>query len=66
MKDLCTQIIFPKNDINMAKRALQLSCLDQENLRLKIDQWKHESTHYFRPYIIKQNGFNYENLPPDV
>lgn len=52
----------------MAKRALQLSCLDQENLRLKIDQWKHtdpESTHYFRPYIIKQKGCNDENLPPD-
>ena len=40
----------------MAKRALQLSCLDQENLRLKINEWKNsdpESTHYFRPYLIK-------------
>ena len=45
-----------KNHICIAKRALQLSCLDQDNLRLKIDQWKisdPESTHFFRPYLIK-------------
>ena len=38
----------------MAKRALQLFCLDQENLRLRIDQWKvsdPESTHFFRLYL---------------
>ena len=43
-----------KNHLYMDK-ALQLSCLDQENVRLKIDQWKiydPESTHFFRPDII--------------
>ena len=53
----------------MAKWALQLSCLDHENLRLKLDQWKHsdpESNHYFLPYyVIKQNGYNDKKLPPD-
>ena len=69
MHDLCREsppnpndrAYFPidndlKNHIYMAKRALQLSCLDQENLCLKIDQWKisdPESTHIFRPYLIK-------------
>ena len=68
MHDLCREsppnpndrAYFPidndlKNHICMAKRALQLSCLDQENLRLKINEWKisdPESTH-FRPYLIK-------------
>ena len=45
-----------KNHVYMAKRSLQLSCLDQENLRLRIDQWKisdPDSTHFFRPYLIK-------------
>ncbi len=47
------------NHIYMAKRALQLSCLDQENTHLKIQQWKEthpESTHFFRPYIQKEAG----------
>ena len=63
MHDLCREsppnpndrAYFPidndlKNHIYMAKRALQLSCLDQENLCLKIDQWKisdPEITHIF-------------------
>lgn len=45
-----------KNHIYMAKRALQLSCLDQENVHLKIEQWKKthpECTHLFRSYIQK-------------
>ena len=45
-----------RNHIYMAKKAIQLSCLDQENLCLKIEQWKKtdpESTHYFRPYCLK-------------
>ena len=44
-----------KNHIYMAKRSLQL-CLDQENARLKIEEWKKtdkESTHFFFPYIRK-------------
>ena len=43
-----------KNHVDSAKQALQLSKLDQENLRLKIEGWKKqspESLHYFRPYI---------------
>ena len=68
MHDLCREsptnpndrAYFPidndlKNHVYMAKRALQLSCLDQENLHLKIYQWKisdPESTHFFRPYLI--------------
>ena len=47
-----------KNHIYTAKRALQLSCLDQQNAQLKIQQWKTtdtESTHFFRPYIQKES-----------
>ena len=45
-----------KNHIYMAKRSLQLSCLDQENAHLKIKQWQNldtDSTHFFRPYVKK-------------
>ena len=51
------------NHIYMAKRALQLSCLDQENAHLKIQQWKKTykgSTHFFRPYIHK------DSIPQDM
>ena len=47
-----------KNHIYMAKHALQLSCLDQENGMLKIEQWKKEdpeSTHFFRPFVAHEN-----------
>ena len=50
-----------RNPIFMAKQALQLSCLDQENARLKIEKWKDldpESQHFFRPFleeIVKSN-----------
>lgn len=42
-----------KNHVYQAKRALELSKMDQENLRLKIEQWKHDSnsTFFFRPFI---------------
>ena len=45
-----------KNHVGNAKRALEMSKLDQENLRLKIEAWQKDSplsTHYFRPYIKK-------------
>lgn len=45
-----------KNHIYMTKRSLQLSCLDQENASLKIQEWKEtdkESTHFFRSYVRK-------------
>ena len=41
------------NHIHKAKSQLQLSKLDQENLGLKIDEWKKNSPDsklYFRPY----------------
>ena len=56
-----------KNHIYMAKRALQLSCLDQENAHLKIEQWKTtdtESTHFFRPYI-QEVGSEPDSKPKD-
>ena len=46
-----------QNHVQIAKRALQLSCLDQENVQLKIEQWKSlypDDTHFFRPYIQKE------------
>ena len=46
-----------QNHIQIAKRALQLSCLDHENVQLKIEQWKSlypDDTHFFRPYIQKE------------
>ena len=42
-----------RNHIYKAQRACQLSSLDQENLRLKIKEWKKQnpkSLFYFRPY----------------
>ena len=41
------------NHISMAKRALDLSTFDQENLRLKVEEWKKgnpTSSFYFRPF----------------
>ncbi len=43
--------------IGLIKRALELSKLDQENLRLKIKEWEAndlESTFFFRPYITAE------------
>ncbi len=82
MKDLCKDCLpdpndrayFPiandlKNHIYMAKRALQLSCLDQDNVRQKIEQWKvtdPESTHFFRPYHVKDGEEDSDSCsPPD-
>ena len=39
-----------------AKKALELSKLDQENTRLKIDQWQStnsESSYFFRPFVLQ-------------
>lgn len=41
------------NHISMAKRAIDLSTFDQENLRLKVEEWKKSnptSSFYFRPF----------------
>ena len=42
-----------RNHINKAKRSIQLSVLDQENVAMKVEQWKQESTtanYFFRPF----------------
>ena len=42
-----------RNHVSKAKRALELSKYDQENLRLKIEEWKKEnpqSSFFFRPF----------------
>ena len=46
-----------RNHISKAKKALELSKVDQENLRLKIEEWKKSSPsnyHFFRPYILRK------------
>ena len=43
-----------RNHIWMAKKALELSKIDQESVRCKFEHWKQscpESSFYFRPYI---------------
>ena len=55
-----------KNHVGNAKRALELSKLDQENLRLKVEGWQKdspESTHYFRPYVKRTQE---QSPPPPV
>lgn len=47
-----------QNHIYKSKKQLELSALDQENLRLKIQEWKRdksESLFYFRPYKKNQS-----------
>ena len=41
-----------RNHVSKAKRALELSKYDQENLRLKIEEWKNNphSSFFFRPF----------------
>ena len=67
MNDLCKnnpphsndRAYFPldtdlRNHIYRAKRALQLSCIDQENVNLLVERWKQTdpgSYHLFRPYV---------------
>ena len=79
-KDLCKnnppdcndRAYFPtdtdlKNHIYMAKWAMQLSCLDQENIKLKLENWKAidlESNHFFRPYLLREKENCKENPQP--
>ena len=45
-----------KNHVHKAKRALELSKIDQENLRLKVNKWQSsdpDNKFFFRPYIEK-------------
>ena len=48
------------NHIYLAQRACQLSKLDQENLRLKVQKWKKNSLNsnfYFRPFKESNQRF---------
>ena len=47
-----------RNHIHKAKRALDLSKLDQENMRLKIANWKEhpKASYHFRPYSVKKSS----------
>ena len=52
-----TEHFIPSNKtsqiINMAKKAIDLSTFDQENLRMKVEEWEKgnpKSSFYFRPY----------------
>ena len=47
------------NHISKAKRAIDLSKFDQENLRLKVDEWQKgnlTSSFYFRPFGKEMSG----------
>lgn len=53
-----------KNHIYKAKKAHQLSKLDQHNLAKKIEEWKKsypDSEHFFRPYVSAK----LEDNPPE-
>ena len=48
-----------RNHVHRAKRALDLSKLDQENLQLKIAEWKAQNptgSYHFRPYSRKSTS----------
>lgn len=50
----------------MAKRALQMSQFDQENLHIKVQEWKKanpNSSFYFRPYHSPQEDGRSQSPP---
>ena len=45
-----------QNHVYSAKKALEFSKLDQENTRLKIDQWQStnsEASYFFWPFVLQ-------------
>ena len=59
-----------KNHVYSAKRAQELSKLDQDNLKLKIEQWKKENPatmFYYRPYALTETELqdNHEGTTDD-
>ena len=57
------QIEDIRNHVSKAKKAVELSKYDQQNLQLKIEEWKISSPHssfFFRPY--KSNSDSEETL----
>ena len=71
---ISNRALFPtdidvRNHITTAKRALELSKLDQENLRLKIMKWQESyknSKYFFRPYIKSATENEVFNIKPDT
>ena len=49
--------MYIRNHISKAKKTLDLSKLDQKNLRLKIEDWKcpPSANHFFRSYVKKSD-----------
>ena len=46
-----------RNHVYSAKKALELSKLDQENTRLKIERWQStnaEASYFFRPFVLQE------------
>jgi len=46
-----------RNHVYSAKRALELSKLDQENARLKIEQWQStnaDASYFFRTFVLQE------------
>lgn len=42
--------------MNAARRAIELSKFDQENLQRKVEEWqKTTAKHFFRPFIKKDD-----------
>ena len=53
------------NHVTKAKSALQLSKLDQQNLHLKIQEWKKsnpDANHYFRPFTSSDGDKETQSL----
>ena len=71
---ISNRALFPtdidiRNHIATAKRVLELSKLDQENLRLKIMKWQESyknSKYFFRPYIKSATENEACNIKPDT
>ena len=49
-------------------RSLQLSKLDQHNLRMRIDEWKTDqhSLFYFTPYTMAENSQKVDSKVPEL
>ena len=61
-------IIDIKNHVYRAKRALELSKMDQENLRLKIKEWETndpDCTFFFRSYIQTEDDSEQTGIPEE-
>ena len=58
-----------RNHVGIVKRALELSKLDQENLRLKVEEWEKgipQPFHYFRPYTKPKQAESQDMLKSNL